>query len=510
MRPFKTYPIFALFILSSACSIKEITPSNEDSHYLNRSIASTKASRIINNQVFDNVGLILKDGKPDCSGTIIKHGVFLTAKHCFSGRQFGGDGLKHFSLAFITRNDSPEHPFIVSSDEIVRIFPDEGFNDLAYILYKPGATIGKVNLAITATNFSNFEDGITGAMFVGFPTVSFKFPQKVLSQSCSLGEISGRYRKFPKSLHYRGDLIDTTCPAYYGNSGGPVLAIKLMSTESGLKTTLDIIGVVAHTFNDETKTQKDDIGTFVDNANFSPLGDAKSLNHVLDLDINSLNDSFFLGDAKKSIGSPQLQISQIINAPAQIPSIFYPNKNFWKDGRDKNQIKTKKSEYESIYSGFESKCANETNRAVRIFNNVINKNNLTRYLNGDEDLHLYIDCDNTGLSGGTWFGSMLISRGMINNLDSDGALACFISHEMSHHLLKHDQIKRNEIYIYRKELDADSLGIALTIQAGYTKDDCEKFLKHTTLLDAKVAGSDDPYPSSYERLQNLKDIVIKK
>lgn len=44
----------------------------------------------------------------------------------------------------------------------------------------------------------------------------------------------------------------------------------------------------------------------------------------------------------------------------------------------------------------------------------------------------------------------------------------------------------------------------------YPTADCESYLRYTVMLDGTIAGSEDPYPTSYERMQNLKDLVIKK
>lgn len=507
--------LLLFFTLLTACSFKETKQITHLSNYqaYNRTVASLspneKARRVIKNQQFDNVGFILKDGKSNCSGTIIKHGVFLTAKHCFSGRQFGGEGLKFFSLSFITKDAPPEKPFVVSSDQLIRVFPDEGFNDLAYVLYKPEATMGKINLAVNIDESSNYE-GLNSLMLIGFPKINLNEPQKISSENCFMGEISGRYRKYPKSLHYRGDLLDTTCPAYYGNSGGPVIGVKLTQSDNGLTIKTTVIGVVAHTFNDENAIQKDAFGIYVDNANFSPIKDAKNLNYVLNLDVLSLSDSDFLGNKKASLATPEIQINDWMSKQKDFPFIFYPSKTFWKKGRDQNQILKKRQEYENKYSNYQSKCPTESLRAQNAFQNIVQKNKLNGYLADENSLKLFVDCENNGLDAGAWAGSFTLSKGMINSLTTDGALACLVAHEMSHHLLKHDQIYKNEIFISRKELDADSLGIALAIQSGYTKDDCKEFLDFSSMLDAGVAGSEDPYPSSYERIQNLKDIVIKK
>jgi hypothetical protein len=513
----KLLGVTSIAVILAGCASKQNASSTEATIYEhtppNRELASVidrqKAKRVLRNQQFDNIGYILKDGKPYCSGAILKHGVFLTAKHCFSGRQFGGEGLKHFSLAFITKNDTPENPFIVSSDNLVRIFPDEGFNDIAYILYKPEST-RSVDLAVNATDFLNFEEDLTSLMLIGFPKVTLPYPQKISSEQCSLAEMAGRYRKYPKSLHYKGELFDTTCPAYYGNSGGPALGVRVVPTDNGLSAKVSLVGVVAHTFNDEANLQKDEFGAFVDNANISPLRDAKNLNTVLSLDIPNLSDSNFLGNKKIALNTPELKVSDWLTQQKDFPSLFYSEKSFWKKPKDLTNISKKRQELENSYGNSQVKCPQETNRVQSVFNNIISKNNLSKYLEGDNNLRIFVDCENNGLDAGTWYGSLKISKGMIKSLKADGALSCLVAHELSHHLLKHDQIVRNEIFISRKELDADALGAALTLQAGYTKADCGTFLTFAAVLDGGIAGSEDPYPTSYERMQNLKDLIIRK
>lgn len=478
----------------------------------NREVASVptlqKAKRLLKNQQFDNIGYILKDGKAFCSGTILKHGIFLTAKHCFSGRQFGGEGLKYFSLAFITGNDTPENPYLVSHDNLIRIFPDEGFNDIAYILYKPEAT-RSIPLTLKATDFLNFEKELTSLMLIGFPEVAAPHPQKITSESCNLGEMSGRYRKFPKSLYYQGELFDTTCPANHGNSGGPAIGIRGVPTERGFDVKVSVVGVVAHTFNNETGLQKDEFGTFIDNANISPLRDAKNLNMILNLDIPNLNDAIFLGNKKMALNTPELRVSDWLKDQKDFPSLFYSTKSFWKQPKALQSIFKKRKEYENKFGNFQEKCPQENNRIQNIFANIVARNNLRRYLEGDNSLKVYVDCENNGLDAGTWFGTIMISRGIINTLTEDGALSCLVAHELSHHLLRHDQIINNEILISRKELDADSLGAALTMQAGFSRADCGSFLRFVTMLDNGIPGSKDPYPTSYERIQNLKDLNVK-
>ena len=509
---------FTSFILMiSGCASKQTALSDAALFYnnpiSNRAPASTtnrqKAKRFLRNQQFENIGYILNYGKPYCSGTILKHGVFLTAKHCFSGRQFGGEGLKLFSLAFITRNDTPEHPHLVSTENLVRIFPDEGFNDIAYILYKPEATSG-ISLAVNATNFLNFEEDLTSFMLVGFPKMTAQYPQKISSESCGLGEMSGRFRKQPKSFFYKGEFFNTTCPAYYGNSGGPALGVKFEETEKGLSAKVSVIGVVAHTFNDETALQKDEFGVFVDNANISPLRDAKNLNTIMTLDISNLIESDFLGNKKLAFNTPELKVSDWLTQQKDFSSLFYPTNLFWKKPLDLQSISKTRQEYENKFGKFQVRCPLETERVIDIFNNIVSKNSLGKYLVGDDSLRIFVDCENNGLDAGAGHGSLKISKGMINTLKNDGPLSCLVAHELSHHLLKHDQIIRNEIFISKKELDADSLGAALVIQAGFSKADCGRFLTFAALLDGAVAGSEDPYPTSYERMQNLKDLIIKK
>lgn len=73
---------------------------------------------------FENVGLIRILDDSYCSGIIIHHGVFLTAKHCFGGRQIAGAGLKNFSLSFMFNRYSLKSPLIISGEQIKRIVPD--------------------------------------------------------------------------------------------------------------------------------------------------------------------------------------------------------------------------------------------------------------------------------------------------------------------------------------------------------------------------------------------------
>lgn len=251
--------------------------------------ANADPKRIDGSSSYDSVGLIAFNGTPTCSGTLIKHGVILTAKHCFAGRPYKGSNILSWSLHFPLSSTERQRSILVAGPKLKKIIMDSGENDIAYILYDPATT--QDQLPIDLTGFSSKEDlkPNPATKVIGFPHQEMMYSRtpRVVSEDCSFTGFFG------KSPGYQGVLAGTNCGAYWGVSGGPVF-IQDLNTNKFTK----IVGVVTHTFSidkdgsvDQAKIQKDLYGKYVNDTNVSPLSDASSLNSILSMDLSRIPNS---------------------------------------------------------------------------------------------------------------------------------------------------------------------------------------------------------------------------
>lgn len=231
---------------------------------------------------FPYVGIVTYKGAIRCSGMILKHGVFATAKHCFKSETTTALELLKYSLGFTLDGIVDESPtdVIVKGAELRELRFDGEGNDIAYFIYVASATEGKV----TIPDFSHLEEVPTvGAdlALVGFPSYSDKVKRKIMTLGCQRLDREGVLESpLPKDpVVYDGKVFDTDCGAWFGNSGGPVFSGTL---EGSAKFTPNgVAGVVTHTFDvDEegvilkSAMAEDAFGAFVATVNFSPFTQA--------------------------------------------------------------------------------------------------------------------------------------------------------------------------------------------------------------------------------------------
>ncbi len=251
--------------------------------------AKADSRRIDGNLSYGSVGLITFNGAPSCSGTILRHGVFLTAKHCFERRPYIESNIFSWSLHFPLPSSAGQRSILVAGPKLKKIVMDSGDNDIAYILYDPETT--KDRLPIDVTGFSSNEDLKLdpSAKVIGFPSQEIMFSKtpRVVTEDCRFTGVFG------KSPGYQGTLAGTNCGAYWGVSGGPVF-IKDSNTNKYTK----LVGVVTHTFAinkdgsiDQSKIQKDQFGKYLNDTNVSPLTDSSMLKSILSMDLSQLSNS---------------------------------------------------------------------------------------------------------------------------------------------------------------------------------------------------------------------------
>jgi len=235
------------------------------------SLMAFASNREIIKELYPFVGKLNYQGV-SCSAFIIKHGVLVTAKHCFSHHDFFPEDFKSTDLKVSFSN------FVLEGQEGSELVFDRGENDLSYIIYNPNLTQDKIDL--TKIEPSLDVDDNTSLFRVGFPGVGDFIDEKVLTYDCNyLGD-----KEFfpPKILDpgYEGILLDTTCQAWHGDSGGPVIR------KSGKK--LQILGVLSHTFEvdyagriKEESMGEDHIGPYVKTSMFSPFSETVDLDFYL-------------------------------------------------------------------------------------------------------------------------------------------------------------------------------------------------------------------------------------
>jgi hypothetical protein len=267
--------LLLIFLAASACKKK-----NQDSRTLSRSEANGK---------FFAVGLVTYENMHRCTATIIKHGVALTAKHCFQTDEIEQGNLRKLGLNFRYASDNDVAPLFVHGNQIKKIIFDGSSNDIAYILYEPSATSRlKLDLPLAKNPSSPAKAALTA--IVGFPVEEKITPQfpKVVSKDCSFTGKSGYIKPPENDSGYDGLLFETTCEGWSGMSGGPSIAF------TGSKGS-EIIGVVTHTFHltatgeiDNSQIKADTFSSYIRDVVISPLSQAEQLKQILALDLDRI------------------------------------------------------------------------------------------------------------------------------------------------------------------------------------------------------------------------------
>ncbi|MDG9671922.1 serine protease [Hahella sp. CR1] len=216
-----------------------------------------------------------------CTGLILKHGLVVTAKHCFRDDSKKGN----YYLAYSEDSSIDQNDLYIPVASFEYDSAVEGINDLAIVHYDPGYTEGKLALKDTPLNFGPAPETGAALFSVGYPIVKTQNTLRVSSAKCQRKQRSGKLLPSPKSPGYDGVLFDTDCPAFWGNSGAPVFSARY--DEQGNVELISLEGVITHTFDlvsngdlDYRKMKHDAFGPYM-TSNYSPLGQSVRLKEIM-------------------------------------------------------------------------------------------------------------------------------------------------------------------------------------------------------------------------------------
>lgn len=220
------------------------------------------------------VGQLSRFGQPSCSVWILRHGVAVTARHCFTHQNMdeaeANAEINYFRLRFGTSNK----PVIVGGSQIRKIQFDSGSNDIVFFLYDAKAT---QTIPLKSHVVLDPLPADTKVNLLGYPNAGSK---RVISENCRTTGYRGSFPPHEQDSGYEGVFEDTTCAGWFGVSGGVFF---------GIDTNGDILlyGVVTHTFDiladgslDPEFIKQDQFGNY-STTMFSPLKDSRDLQDLM-------------------------------------------------------------------------------------------------------------------------------------------------------------------------------------------------------------------------------------
>ena len=230
------------------------------------SLNTFSASREVGNTSLEFVGQI-KFSNRRCSGFIVKHGLLVTAKHCFTHFDVSPEDFSPKRTTVFFPGNGPG----VLINTLKNLILDSGENDIAYLTYDPSETLNKIDLGnFEISKDIDLDQEIFRAGFSGEETYS---GDRILVKGCKFTKKTGYFPPMVTDPGYEGLLYDSECPAWYGDSGGPVI--------SSIDGKLFLIGVLSHTFEVDfageilpESIQKDQIGRYVKTSIVSPFSEA--------------------------------------------------------------------------------------------------------------------------------------------------------------------------------------------------------------------------------------------
>lgn len=246
-------------------------------------------NRVLSNGTYKSVGTIYTPSGR-CSGVILKHGIFATAKHCFQKTLPTGSNLTGMVIRFSNSGIIDTTNLRISGTDIKEVIFDSDNNDIAYVLYQSSTTEDQI--ALDAEKIETEQPlADVPVHIVGFPTLDSAPLKRLTSFACKVTGKTDYLPPKPKDpLGYDGLLIDTDCIAWFGNSGGPFFQVSEVETNAASSTPISVLGVVSHTFDIEDDgslksdlIKTDDFGDHVSSTNISPFSEAEQLEHVLSL-----------------------------------------------------------------------------------------------------------------------------------------------------------------------------------------------------------------------------------
>ncbi len=234
-----------------------------------------------------------------CSGVLLRHGLFVTGKHCFwkhpKSNHDGPDwtesiarsdlrsGALHFSIGATLEGATgfTVHP-------IWDIIADGPGNNIAYVTYDPKLTFGKIE-PVRVPIVSEYPVPGTGLRIAGFrrrfdPWASWH--ERIVGQHCQTIDHSDYMPGLGESnfddVGYDGLLFDTNCPTAFDATGGPVFEVDPQGRISRLA------GILGGTFKNgkdgspiQTRLAEDELGGYLFlSANFSSFASAHQVDQV--------------------------------------------------------------------------------------------------------------------------------------------------------------------------------------------------------------------------------------
>jgi hypothetical protein len=237
------------------------------------------AVRVEAKELYPSVGQI-SNGRYSCSGAVIAHGLFVTAKHCFPDYKDASQ-IVNYSISFSTIGVLDGNVYKIMGTDIAQIVFDGPQTDIAYVIYNKSVSQQKVALDVTTVQKKAPVQG-EAVILVGYPRINRSPALRLVSDKCQFSGKSGSIPPLPKDAGYDGMLYDTSCLAWWGNSGGPAFKVD----EAGKVRAL--IGVVTHTFDiksdgslDETRQGRDSYGSYVSTTAISVFSEAQRIDEIL-------------------------------------------------------------------------------------------------------------------------------------------------------------------------------------------------------------------------------------
>ncbi|MEI8026568.1 MAG: serine protease [Pseudomonadota bacterium] len=259
-------------VLTSACGKKdEKAPSSQP--------PSDIAPKRVLLSGSPEVVVITYNGALRCTGTILDHGVVLTARHCFdNGLE---KNIENIEIKVESYLSNPE----LTITKLSSLSFDSGANDFAWITYEKEQSLGRKDLQKIELDRDHIPTEGDPLSLIGFPVTDSGKLLKLVTRPCIRLKRQGEILPLPKDPGYLGTFYDTNCIAWRGNSGGPLFSMK--TGTSGLEIH-KLVGIVTHTFDVsasgsilETALSKDEFGTYVKTVNFSSLTAAKDVDLYL-------------------------------------------------------------------------------------------------------------------------------------------------------------------------------------------------------------------------------------
>lgn len=211
-----------------------------------------------------------------CALFMAHPGVLVTAKHCFIHHDVTPENiiLEHLRINFKDNQGKNDDEFRPQIKELVF---DSGENDIAYLIFKSNNTQLDFDTKKLNINLDPIPNNIE-VLHVGYPSGD----KRVVSFECHFFGETDYFSPRITDPGYEGILLNTDCPAWYGDSGGPVFSIDEDDR-------VQIWGVLSHTFDVdmfgdllEDRISEDNFGPYIMSSMFSPFSEAVDYQDLID------------------------------------------------------------------------------------------------------------------------------------------------------------------------------------------------------------------------------------